>query len=599
MASEYKGLYNEYSLASAAGLEIASLTVTNELNITGANLTGLGVDNSTIQFTANQLSVKTNGITNANINDVSVSKVSGGTASASSIFNIGGIQLGASGYIQGNTASFENFSATNFSATNLTATNNIVGPNITGGTANLIRISGTTAYIAFNSGNTGLFNYIQGTTCNFTSYLNLPGGSTGNPFNQNLNTTDGVIFNTVNALGYTGGAMTLDFYVRTADLYASNLFGTNNQTLQLYVQGATSYYLDLNGMTGAIIRSNLPHQLNKGCTGTTAFFNNCTATTLASTTSTITTANITTINNGATITTPIITSPTINGTITTSGSDLNMNANGSIIKTKRLAINCQAVNERLVEFSTEDNTAFSNYILKLPNYNATVATIAGTETLTSKTLTNPSYTAGTIAVPAMTLITGSYLTTPTAGAVEYDGTNILYSNATGRGLVPHVMMSYVASDFTLGNVNTAQACFTSSKDGITLAASTAYEMDFLYIINSGTTTHTTAIGFTHSGAITAINYTVLTWNAAANTTTTTQNTIHIQALTSTVLNATSINAYTIIQGKGMLINSTSGLFTPQLTFSAAPGGTNLMKVGSYFKLTTLGPSATSSWGPWT
>jgi hypothetical protein len=69
-------------------------------------------------------------------------------------------------------------------------------------------------------------------------------------------------------------------------------------------------------------------------------------------------------------------------------------------------------------------------------------TIVGTtdsQTLTTKTLTAPIISAGTTSAAALTLTSGTNLTSPTQGAIEFDGNNMFITgnttNGTGRGVI--------------------------------------------------------------------------------------------------------------------------------------------------------------------
>jgi hypothetical protein len=90
-------------------------------------------------------------------------------------------------------------------------------------------------------------------------------------------------------------------------------------------------------------------------------------------------------------------------------------------------------------------------------------------------------TAGTTSAPALDFTAGSLLTTPAAGAFEYDGT-VFYSTpvANQRGVYPSAFVRVQVNNNTLTDTTSAQAVF-SSPSAIGLAASTAYQ--FIYFIN--------------------------------------------------------------------------------------------------------------------
>ena len=173
------------------------------------------------------------------------------------------------------------------------------------------------------------------------------------------------------------------------------------------------------------------------------------------------------------------------------------------------------------------------------------------------------------------------------------GAGVLTRAGTNSGLLESSIEARLSSDFTLANVNTAQTCFPSTADQFTLEANTTYEIEGQYYIANGTTTHTTAISFLLSNGLTlqatnGFDIQVLLHSAAANTITTTQSTVHMTGVSSKVLNATSTAARTIVYFKGTIRTNVAGDLTPQLTFSAAPGGTNQMLANSWLKFTPKG-----------
>lgn len=79
---------------------------------------------------------------------------------------------------------------------------------------------------------------------------------------------------------------------------------------------------------------------------------------------------------------------------------------------------------------------------------------------TDPTVTNPTFAAGTTAKPSYTLLSGSLLTTPAAGATEYDGV-VFYktASANNRGVAPNVQYVILTSARTFTNNTSAQAVF--------------------------------------------------------------------------------------------------------------------------------------------
>jgi hypothetical protein len=171
-------------------------------------------------------------------------------------------------------------------------------------------------------------------------------------------------------------------------------------------------------------------------------------------------------------------------------------------------------------------------------------------------------------------------------------------NINGYNVFP--LSSVVTTAAALTNVSTAQNAFPVGQQTLTVAENTTYLIEGEYVVNSGTTTHTTAIGFTVGGDtldLSGLEFSAVLWSAAASTITTAQSSIHVtaNANTQTVLNATSTAAVTTIQIKGIWNNTSNTTITPKIKFSAAPGGTNQMGAGSYIRFTPIANPLFGSW----
>lgn len=187
----------------------------------------------------------------------------------------------------------------------------------------------------------------------------------------------------------------------------------------------------------------------------------------------------------------------------------------------------------------------------------------------------------------------SLLTTPSAGAMEYDS-NILYftPTANSRGIVEVLYNTLAQADYPLANVATAQNLFPSNQDAISLVANTTYRVRaLLYITRSaGATSHTIAFrnnggtatslgGFFlikafHGTALGTANE-VLMANPVGGTTT----------ITTATTNA-AMDLYVVIEG--VITTSAAGTYIPAIQYSSAPGGAPTVKRGSYFEFTPLG-----------
>jgi hypothetical protein len=209
--------------------------------------------------------------------------------------------------------------------------------------------------------------------------------------------------------------------------------------------------------------------------------------------------------------------------------------------------------------------------------------------------------AGSATNAQIKLSSNTLLATPIAGALEYDGTVLYASTPSGRGLLPSTIISAATSDVSLSDVNTAQNVFTSASDTVSLKANTTYIMKGQYIIQSGTNTHTTAVSFLYGGGVTAsMSFSSLNLAAALGTVSRAQDMVHFDSISGGVINSTSPSARNTIVLEGMVKTdaSTGCTLTPQITFSAAPGGTNLTKFGSYISFIPIGNATMTSIGPW-
>ena len=229
-------------------------------------------------------------------------------------------------------------------------------------------------------------------------------------------------------------------------------------------------------------------------------------------------------------------------------------------------------------------------------------TIDGTNGIT----TPPTLTlqAGTTTAAPLLFTSGSLLTTPTAGAMGYDG-KVLYVTPQGtqRGVVPGAQFFRLDAGLAGANVNTAQSTFGV---GVTLSASTVYEFEAVLAFSksAGTTSHTFGIGFGGTATINNIAYSGFAgaFTSATPTGTDTSPRIYLAnsasnlAITSAV---TSAAITQIVQFRGSVSINAGGTFIPQYTLSAAPGGAYTTAAGSYFLIYPVGASgANINVGAW-
>jgi hypothetical protein len=218
--------------------------------------------------------------------------------------------------------------------------------------------------------------------------------------------------------------------------------------------------------------------------------------------------------------------------------------------------------------------------------------------------------AGTTTLSPLKFTTGTNLTTATAGTLEYDGTAFYATSvASSRQVLVAEQRIILTSDHDLVDATIASATpmfvATGAATGaVTLAATTNYDFEGLYlIINTGTTSHTWSTLFGGTVGITRINYIIdgATTVAGAATASLASN---ATAATAKVVTAASTSATetVILRVRGNVTTSTAGTFIPQILASARPGqsGTPAVtaKAGSMFNIWPTGVAANIVVGNW-
>lgn len=93
------------------------------------------------------------------------------------------------------------------------------------------------------------------------------------------------------------------------------------------------------------------------------------------------------------------------------------NTNVIAVKDSSLSIENATDTTKIVKFSAASLTTGTTRTFTLPDYNATIATVAGTETLTNKTLTSPTINSPTITNATITADTIAGYTTSNTGSM--------------------------------------------------------------------------------------------------------------------------------------------------------------------------------------
>ncbi len=207
--------------------------------------------------------------------------------------------------------------------------------------------------------------------------------------------------------------------------------------------------------------------------------------------------------------------------------------------------------------------------------------------------------AGTTSVAPINVVSGTNLTSATAGAVEYDGLAFYSTPVTGgRGVSPSTQYAIVeAGGFALGTAAGVQSAFPTTKDVWTLAANTTYWVEGQYWIQKSTNSVTVAIAFAAAGGASITSMALNVWgvNAAANTTSATGAFTIVTQIASTIVNATS-TANSLIVFRGLFRTNAAGTWTPQINFSGTAAGTPTMLANSYIMFTPIGTDTNNTVG---
>ena len=172
----------------------------------------------------------------------------------------------------------------------------------------------------------------------------------------------------------------------------------------------------------------------------------------------------------------------------------------------------------------------------------------------------------------------------------------------GTGVTPTIQVICPSSATALTSGATAQNVFSPvGFDTITVQASTTYMFDGLYIIKTtGGVTHTISMSFSLSGgaSITNCSWTTMAYPLAAPPVTPirAQDTNFFAAVAGGNVNTTNATAYNVVKFEGIMRVNAAGSVVPQITFSAAPTGTNTLEIGSYLRFYPIGSNTIDSVG---
>jgi hypothetical protein len=191
------------------------------------------------------------------------------------------------------------------------------------------------------------------------------------------------------------------------------------------------------------------------------------------------------------------------------------------------------------------------------------------------------------------------LTTPVAGAVEYDGGNLFLTPdaVSGRSIVatPHYYVSTTSADYTVASPTTAaQPIYAASGSGISLNAYQVYEVEgtLRYQFTIGTTSLSSSFQLAYSGASTVAQIAVDSWvnttGFTSSFTTQFRASNSVNTAVATTNATTSTTAYVTVNFKGIIRTTNTGTLTPKVSFSSVTGLTSVKGLGnSWIKVTPL------------
>jgi len=227
-----------------------------------------------------------------------------------------------------------------------------------------------------------------------------------------------------------------------------------------------------------------------------------------------------------------------------------------------------------------------------------------TQSVSNKTLAAGTLVgAGTSTLAPLDFASGTLVTTPIAGAFEYDGRLPYFTpQGTQRGLMPAGQYYRLNSANVGSNVNTAQSIFGVSA---TLSSSTVYAFEgfVMYIKSAGTTGHTVGLGFGGSATVNNAAFGGIASASGGSSAPINTNVFcgFTQSLANTAFTTslTSANMWHSVRFWGTVSVNAGGTFIPQYTLSAAPGGAYTVQIGSYINIYPVGASgANTSVGSW-
>jgi hypothetical protein len=210
--------------------------------------------------------------------------------------------------------------------------------------------------------------------------------------------------------------------------------------------------------------------------------------------------------------------------------------------------------------------------------------------------------AGSTTRPPLVFQAGPSLTTPQAGAIEYNGKGFYTTPDAVAGKAFNVSehMYALAADTTITATVVPNTWYPAFGVGLEVGSDMSYVVDILIGLRTGATSHTVAFHFGGTATFTDIQYRTEFTNLALSTgaavagTPTAAVTLAFVGNPALPANGVISPASTLVSKflrvHGIITVGSGGTIVPEIAFSANPTGTNQTTRLSYVKLNSVGTS---------
>lgn len=221
-----------------------------------------------------------------------------------------------------------------------------------------------------------------------------------------------------------------------------------------------------------------------------------------------------------------------------------------------------------------------------------------TDEVFSSTLTGTSFAAGTATVPPTKLASGTLLTTPATGAIEWDGTGGVYfdHSTSQRGVMGVEQWLRQSGSYTLTSQTAAQKLFNTTTNGaLTLIGNCVYFFECEFNLSSMSAT-SGSFGFAFGGTATLNSqaWQALAVKATLSTATSPQMSLNNAANTAITTANTTTTGHARIWG--ILVVGAGGTLIPQVSLGVAAAA--VVGLNAYFRIWQISPNSMTSLGNW-